>query len=143
MRADFLLRDHKAGILKKLVDVGLSHISIGVERANDDDLRGMGKTCYSQDIVKECMHILKDKYPQVFRQATFIVGTRDESKRSLLEQVKYAKEITADYPAFHPLTPVPGTELWEESQKEGWLEIKDFRYDDWNTPVMSSRDISI
>lgn len=142
MRADFLLRDEKAGILKKLVDAGLSHVSIGVERESNDDLKNMGKACYSQQIVKECMHMLKSRYPQVFRQATFIVGIRNETQKTLLEQVKYAKAIAADYPAFHPLTPVPGTELWEEAQRKGWLEVKDFRYYDWYTPVMSSEYLS-
>lgn len=142
MRADLILRDEKAGIFKKLVDSGLSHISIGVERADDADLRAIGKNCYSQDITRECMHILKHKYPQVFRQATFIIGVRSETRDSIFRQVEYAKEIAADYPAFHPLTPVPGTEAWREAKEKGWLEIEDFSYYDWITPVMSSNYLS-
>ncbi len=142
MRADFILRDEGKGIFKKLVDSGLSHISVGAERADSAELTQMGKACYSQDVVKECMHMLKDKYPRVFRQVTFIVGTRDETAKSMSRQVEYAKEIAADYPAFHPLTPVPGTELWNEAKRNGWLEITDFRYYDCNTPVMSSKYLS-
>lgn len=142
MRADLLLRDEKAGILKKLVDSGLSHISIGVERAEDTDLQDLGKSSYSQDMIRECMSILKYKYPQVFRQATFIVGIRNETRDSILRQVRYAKEIAADYPAFHPMTPVPGTEVWREAKEKGWLEIEDFSYYDWITPVMSSKYLS-
>jgi anaerobic magnesium-protoporphyrin IX monomethyl ester cyclase len=142
MRADFMLRDEKAGVLKKLVDSGMSHICIGAERADNEGLRSIGKNCYSSDMVKECLHLLKNKYPQVFRQVTFIVGTRGETRKSLLNQVKYAKEIYADYPAFHPLTPVPGTEAWREAKEKGWLEIKDFSYYDWVTPVMSSDTLS-
>jgi len=142
MRADLILRDEKAGIFKELVRSGLSHISIGVERADDLDLKSIGKDSYSKDIVKECMYILKNKYPQVFRQATFIVGIRNETKSSLLKQVRYAKEIDADYPAFHPMTPVPGTEFWREAKEKGWLEIEDFSYYDWVTPVMSSEHLS-
>lgn len=142
MRADLILRDEKAGIFKKLVRSGLSHISIGVERADNADLKGMGKNSYSQDIIRECMHILKHRYPQVFRQATFIVGIRSETKESILKQVRYAKEIDVDYPAFHPMTPVPGTDTWREAKEKGWLEIEDFRYYDWITPVMSSEYLS-
>jgi anaerobic magnesium-protoporphyrin IX monomethyl ester cyclase len=139
MRADCLLRDEKAGVLKRLVKSGLSHISIGVERAESNELKAIGKNCYSRDMIEECMHILKNKYPQVFRQVTFIVGVRSETKESLLQQCDYAKAIAADYPAFHPLTPVPGTESWREAKQKGWLEIEDFRYYDWATPVMSSK----
>lgn len=142
MRADFILRDEKAGVFKKLVDSGLSHISIGAERASDEELRSIGKKCYSQDVIRECLHILKNKYPQVFRQVTFIVGIRDETKQSILQQIKYAKDIAADYPAFHPLTPVPGTEAWREAKEKGWIEIEDFSHYDWVTPVMSSKYLS-
>ena len=142
MRADLILRDEKAGIFKKLVDSGLSHISIGVERADNTDLKDMGKNCYSQEMIKECMYILKHKYPQVFRQATFIIGIRNETRDSILNQLQFAKEIAADYPAFHPMTPVPGTESWREAKQKGWLEIEDFRYYDWITPVMSSKYLS-
>ena len=142
MRADLILRDEKAGIFKKLVNSGLAHISIGVERAEDADLKDLGKNGYSQDMIRECMYILKHKYPQVFRQATFIVGIRNETRDSILRQVRYAKEIAADYPAFHPMTPVPGTEAWREAKEKGWLEIEDFSYYDWITPVMSSKYLS-
>jgi anaerobic magnesium-protoporphyrin IX monomethyl ester cyclase len=139
MRADFLLRDEKAGVLKKLVNSGLSHISFGVEREENEELKNVGKDCYSQEMVRECMHILKHKYPQVFRQVTFLVGIRSETRESLLQQAKYAKELSADYPAFHPLTPVPGTEAWQEAKQKGWIEIEDFGHYDWVTPVMSSK----
>lgn len=139
MGSDLILYNGKAGIFKKLVDSGLSHISIGVERSDDTDLKDLGKNGYSQDMIRECMHILKHKYPQVFRQATFIVGIRNETRDSILRQVRYAKEIGADYPAFHPMTPVPGTEAWREAKEKGWLEIEDFSYYDWITPVMSSK----
>jgi anaerobic magnesium-protoporphyrin IX monomethyl ester cyclase len=142
MRADLLIRDEKAGVLKKLVDSGLSHISFGAERAENDELKNVGKDCYSQEMIRECMYILKHKYPQVFRQVTFIIGIRSETRESLLQQVEYAKELSADYPAFHPLTPVPGTEVWEEARQKGWLEFEDFSYYDWVTPVMPSKHLS-
>ncbi len=142
MRADLILRDEKSGVFKKLADSGLTHISIGAERATDEGLKSIGKKCYSSEMIKECLSLLKNKYPQIFRQITFIVGTREETKESILNQVKYAKEIAADYPAFHPLTPVPGTEAWREAKEKGWLEVEDFSCYDWNTPVMPSKYLS-
>lgn len=139
IRADFILRDEKEGIFEKLVRAGLSHISIGVERAVNEELEDLGKKFYREDITKECFHLLKNKYPEVFRQATFIVGIRSETKESMLKQLQYAKEISADYPGFHPLTPVPGTKLWEEAMEKGWIEVKDFSKYDWITPVMPSK----
>lgn len=142
MRADLIVRDEKANVFKKLVDSGLSHISIGVERATDSSLNSIGKSCYSEEMTKKCFQILREKYPQVFRQATFVVGIREETRESMLEQVGYAREIAADYPGFHPITPVPGTELWKEAKEKGWIEIEDFSQYDWLTPVMSSGYLS-
>lgn len=139
MRADYLLRDEKLGIMEKLVKAGLSHISIGAERADNEDLSDLGKQCYNVDMVKEAMRMLRRKYPQVFRQVTFIVGIRNETKESMLQQLEYAKELQVDYPAFHAITPVPGTKLWEDAKRNGWLEVTDFSYYDWATPVMSSK----
>jgi anaerobic magnesium-protoporphyrin IX monomethyl ester cyclase len=142
MRADLMVRDDKLGIMKKLVKAGLSHVSIGAERADNGDLSNMGKNFYKTEIVREAMDILARKYPQVFRQVTFIVGVRNETKKSMLSQLAYARELKADYPAFHPITPVPGTRLWDEANKKGWLEVKDFSYYDWSTPVMASEHLS-
>ncbi|MCX5867905.1 MAG: radical SAM protein [Proteobacteria bacterium] len=139
MRADFILRDEQEGIFEKMVRSGLSHVCIGVERAEDDQLKDFGKNFYSADKTRRCFELLRRKYPSVFRQATFIVGTREETRESMQSQLEFAKELKADYPAFHPLTPVPGTELWEEANHNGWIEVKDFRSYDWMTPVMSSR----
>ena len=42
MRADCIVRDEKKGILADQVKAGLSHILIGVERAEDDNLTELG-----------------------------------------------------------------------------------------------------
>lgn len=141
MRADFLVRDEEMGVLEKLVDSGLSHVCIGVERKFDENLKLLNKD-YTRERTKRCFEILKNKYPGVFRQGTFIVGLRNETKETMLEQLDFAEELDLDYPAFHPLTPVPGTEIWERAKQEDWLEIEDFEAFDWLTPVMSSKNLS-
>lgn len=142
MRADCMLKDEKNGVMEKLVRAGLKHCCIGVERASSKDLSHMNKEFYSTDLVKECLHMLRDKHPQVFRQVTFIVGIREESRESMLSQVDYARELCADYPGFHPMTPVPGTKEWREAKEKGYLELTDYKYYDWFTPVMSSKYLS-
>ncbi len=141
LRADLMVRDEKLGVLKKMVDSGMSHVCIGVERATDSELRLLNKS-YSSDMVRDSFRILKEKYPQVFRQGTFIFGFRNETKESMRRMFEYAKELDLDYPGFHPITPVPGTKTWEEAKEKGWLEVDDYRKYDWVTPIMSSRKMS-
>jgi len=142
MRLDAILRDERAGVFEKLVRSGLSHICVGVERVHNDQLQGFGKGFYSEADTREVFAILNRKYPSVFRQATFIVGVRDETPGSLDEMVNFAMELNADYPGFHPITPVPGTAFWDTAHQEGWLEVKEFAKFDWMTPVMGSRTMT-
>jgi anaerobic magnesium-protoporphyrin IX monomethyl ester cyclase len=142
MRADFILRDHKNGVMEKLVRSGLAHLCIGVERVEDDQLGDWRKKFYSSNRTAETFAILKNDYPQVFRQATFIVGERDETRESMQRQLDFAKALDPDYPAFHPLTPFPGTAIYDEALANGWLEIEDFDYFDLNTPVMRSATLT-
>jgi anaerobic magnesium-protoporphyrin IX monomethyl ester cyclase len=137
MRSDCIIRDEKRGIMDKLVKAGLRHLCIGVERAEDERLKDFNKGFYNNDQLRETFRIL-DKYPQIFKQATFIVGTKYETRESLFRQADLAKELNVDYPAFHPITPVPGTPLFDEAMQEGWLTMEDFTDFDWMTPLVDS-----
>ncbi len=142
MRADYILRDDKLGIFKKLVDSGLVRVCIGVERAMSDELSALGKRGYNTNVVNKCFRLMKDKYPQIFRQATFITGLKKETKESMMRLLDYAKELDPDFPSFHPITPIPGTNFWKEAIKNNWIEEWDFGKYDWMTPIISSEYLS-
>lgn len=142
MRADGIVRDEEKGILEKLVRAGLSHILIGVERAEDDTLTMLDKRFYSGGVAEQAIRIFKERYPEVFIQATFIVGTRDETPESLDKQIALAKRLDVDFPAFHPITPVPGTPIFDEALREGWITEEQFDDFDWLSPVLDSKYMS-
>jgi len=142
MRADCLLRDEKSGILEKMVRSGLTHICIGIERPEGEVLESFNKKFYKPSITEEIIGVFRRKYPQVFLQGTFIVGHRRETRESLLSLGEYAKRLGLDFPAFHPLTPVPGTVMYDEAIANGWLKGVDFEEFDWSTPVMDSEHLT-
>jgi len=142
MRADYLVRDHESGVLAELVRAGLSHVSIGAERVEDSELAAFRKRHYSADTTRRAFSILKQHHPSVFRQATFIVGVPDETRESMLRQLEFARELDLDYPGFHPMTPVPGTPLWDQALEGGTLEADRFDQFDWATPVVPSRHMT-
>ncbi len=142
IRSDALLRDEKEGVFEEIVKSGLCHLCIGAERSSDTELSQFGKKFYAKSSTLETFEILNKKYPNIFKQATFLVGVRDETYSSLDEQLKLAKELKADHPAFHPLTPVPGTELFKEAIKKNWLVTKDFKKFDWATPILKTKYLS-
>lgn len=138
MRADCVLRDHKKGILADQVRAGMSHILIGVERAEDDNLKSLDKRFYTGGVARQAIEIFKKHHPDVFIQCTFIIGVKEESRKTLQLQVDMAKEIDVDFPAFHPITPVPGTPIYDDAIRNGHITEEDFDSFDWLTPVLDS-----
>jgi len=138
MRADCIVRDERRGILEEQIRAGLSHILIGVERAEDESLVALDKRFYQGGTAERAIAIFKEKYPHVFIQATFIVGFKDEDHDSLRRQVKLAKRLDIDFPAFHPITPVPGTPVFDDAIANGDITYEDFAAFDWLSPVMDS-----
>ena len=142
MRADAIVRDEEIGVLELMVRSGMVHVCVGVEHTDPEKLASMGKGFYSKDMSMQCFRILREKYPGVFRQGTFIVGLRKETRETMLAQSLYARELNLDYPGFHPITPVPGTDVWREFKEKGWIEVTDFTQYDWMTPIVSSETMT-
>jgi len=139
MRADSIVRDEKKGILEAQVRAGLSHILVGVERAEDETLTGLDKRFYTGGTAEAALKIFREKYPEVFVQATFIVGVEDEDQESLDRQLDMAMGLGVDFPAFHPITPVPGTIVFDEAIRDGKITMDEFDEFDWMTPVLDSK----
>jgi len=138
-RADGVVRDEKLGILEKLVRAGLRHVLIGVERAEDSTLEDMNKRFYQGGVAEQALRIFKRRYPQVFLQGTFIVGVKDETPDSMERQAALARRLNIDFPAFHPITPVPGTPIYDAAIREGKITESMFDEFDWLTPVLDSQ----
>jgi anaerobic magnesium-protoporphyrin IX monomethyl ester cyclase len=139
MRADCIVRDEDKGILQAQVDAGMRHILIGVERAEDDALVSLDKRFYKGGVAERAIQIFKEKYPEVFIQATFIVGVEDENLESLARQVELAQRLDIDFPAFHPITPVPGTPIYDDAIQNGHITEEDFDNFDWMSPVLDTK----
>jgi anaerobic magnesium-protoporphyrin IX monomethyl ester cyclase len=142
VRADLLLEQEKQGILQKMVKAGLRHVLMGGERANETDMKFIGKTGLNGMETYHITHLLKKKYPQVFRQATFVTGIRTETRESMMKLGEYTRKTALDFAAFHPIMPYPGTPLWDKANKEGWIETKNFSKYDMFHPIMSSNHLN-
>ena len=142
VRADLMLEQEKKGLLEKMVKAGLRHCLFGGERPVKEELEAVGKHGMSPDALRDICGVLKEKYPQVFRQATFTTGIRSETAESMDRLARYSREVGLDFAAYHPLQPYPGTPLWDEASREGWIEEEDFSNFDMFYPVMSSEQLS-
>lgn len=135
-RLDTLMQQEEAGVLPLMVKAGLRHVLVGVERGTDHDYASIQKSRYNRAQTIAAFHLLRDKYPQVFRQGTFITGLRADDRESIRDLLTLAHEADLDFAAFHPYTPFPGTPVFDEAVREGWLEEKDYANFDMFNPVM-------
>jgi anaerobic magnesium-protoporphyrin IX monomethyl ester cyclase len=136
VRADLLLEQERKGILDKMVRAGLRHCLFGGERPTKEELAEVGKNDMPATALSEACHLLKHKYPQVFRQATFTTGIRSETPESMARLGRFTRSCALDFAAFHPLQPYPGTPLWDQASAGGWIGEEDFSNFDMFCPVL-------
>ncbi|MGM5487591.1 MAG: B12-binding domain-containing radical SAM protein [Nanobdellota archaeon] len=141
MRADYLVRDEKAGIFARQVQAGVRQVMIGVERPDDSELASLEKTGYTYSTVKEAFGMVR-RYPTVLSIATYIYGIPEETKSSLRRFYQQLSKIPYDIGVPIPLTPNPGTKYFSELDADGLLEQKSFRFYNFVNPVARSRFLS-
>ncbi|HDI00805.1 MAG TPA: radical SAM protein, partial [Candidatus Bathyarchaeota archaeon] len=136
-RADLIVRDRD--ILGLMKEAGLFWVLIGVEGASDAELRRYGKGITLRQ-VREAFRALREH--DIITQAMFIIGERWDTKASILAKERLAEELDADFVIFTPLTPFPGTPLYELAKGQGWIEEKDWSKYDLAHVIMPTETLS-
>lgn len=143
LRTDFTVRDEKLGILEKMVRSGLSYCYMGVERESAEELKNLKKTGHLPEISREAFTIFKEKYPQVIRQATYLLGLPDDTRGSLMALEKFASSLHTDYDIFYPFFSLPGTYIYKEVRANNLTDevrFRDFKFT--NNLIVSKTGLS-
>ncbi len=141
VRADRLLEQERDGVLSLMVKAGFRHTLVGAEHHTGESLEFLNKGIRDADVTIEAFQLLARKYPEVFRQATYITGLPDDTEESIKALVKHAHDSDLDFAAFHPVQPFPGTPFYQEALDEGLIEETSFDKYDMFYPVMRTRNI--
>jgi hopanoid biosynthesis associated radical SAM protein HpnJ len=107
--------------LKILKENGLRLLLVGYESGNQQILYNIKKGMridVAKQFTKDC-HTLGIKI-----HGTFIVGLPGESQETLRETIAFAKEINPHTIQVSLAAPYPGTFLYNQAVKEGWLDIE-------------------
>ena len=105
--------------LKKLKDGGLRLLLVGYESGNQQILHNIKKGMrieVAEQFTKDC-HALG-----VAIHGTFILGLPGESKETIRETVEFAKRINPHTIQVSLAAPYPGTFLYDQAVKNGWLD---------------------
>ena len=148
MRADFIYRDIKNGIFKKLYDDAyLRHIIVGIEKGTQFGLDTLGK--HTKPTHSEYMvRWIRENCRDLFVQGTFISGLWEDKPEDFYAQERFAKAIGVDYPCFHVVTPFPGTDIykWYDDQNliDKTISFEDYEFDTAIVPTkyMTQQEIA-
>lgn len=111
-RADIVNRE----LAKKLAKAGLSHVSIGIESANPEVLKTMGKGETIEDIERG-IDILTSEGIDVRGQ--FMIGNPGDTLETTKESIAFAIESNLTSAIMGTAVPIPNTQLWNYVQEHG------------------------
>jgi radical SAM superfamily enzyme YgiQ (UPF0313 family) len=114
--------------LDRIVESGCKGLLIGFESIHPDNLRQMNKR-FNGGIEKyqESIRKLKARHLKIY--GSFVIGYDHETRQSIQETVEFAIDQKLTIATFYPLTPFPGTGLYERLKKENRLIREDWWLD--------------
>jgi anaerobic magnesium-protoporphyrin IX monomethyl ester cyclase len=126
-------------LLGKMSRVGINWLLLGVESHNQKSLNRYKKKTKPEQAI-EAVNLLKKN--NIFSQATCIIGERYDSHESIEQLRQFMNNMDPDLAIFMTLTPFPGTDLFEEAKRNGWIENKNWADYDMAHAIMPTEFLS-
>jgi anaerobic magnesium-protoporphyrin IX monomethyl ester cyclase len=130
---------HQA-LLPALREAGNRWILLGVESSNESTLDAFNKKIMPSDSQK-AIKLLKAH--DIFTQAMVIIGERKDSAESIAHLRASVNEMDPDLAIYTILTPFPGTKIYEEAKRNGWIEDTNWAHYDMTHAIMPTEHLSL
>ncbi|MDP3387254.1 MAG: cobalamin-dependent protein [Eubacteriales bacterium] len=134
-RADFIANNED--LIERLANIGLSAVIVGLESYRDKDLDSYNKHTSIEENEK-AVEILK-KY-DIELYATLILPM-DFTKKDFISLGLWIKKLGIKFVNLQPLTPLPGTDIFSEYEKD--LIIKRDDYEKWDLAHLALKPIHL
>jgi len=115
--------------LKVLKKAGMRLMCVGFESGNQKILNSMNKRT---DLATIERFVRDSKRLGIMIHGCFMVGSPEDSEKTIMETFHFAKHLNTDTAQFFPVMVYPGTTLYRLMVKNGHINTKNFR--DWLTP---------
>ncbi len=126
-------------MIKAMSKAGFICIFVGFESFKQMSLDQMEKQ-YTLDKVRKSIDICHKNGIIVF--GSFIIGNIGENSDDVWRTLKLMKELEVDLMMTLPITPFPGTPLYDDVVEKGWFP-EDFRWEKWDIhAVMDTPDMT-
>ena len=136
-RADFI--SENADIIAELKSIGLQAVIVGIESVRAKDLQAYNKKT-TKEINEKCIRILKALDIELY--ATLIIPL-DFSTSDFSELTRWLKKLQVRFVNLQPLTPLPGTEIFDSYTPELLVERESYEVWDMAHVVLKPEFMSI
>lgn len=126
-------------ILSNMKKAGFKNITVGLESLDEKTLYSFKKTKNAARYIERYKRIVKYCNKIGIRVDSFYIVPRDGDKKTILKELKFIKNLSRGYLFIHPITPFPGTGIWDE--KENFTTNDLTKYDGHNQ-IMSSNTLN-
>ena len=131
-------------LMETMRDAGCFAVWLGVESGSEVILGAMNKRIKLDQtrLAYKTAHQLG-----LMTIANVVLGFPGETEQTARETIRFVKELNPDDVGFYIATPYPGTPMYEQVKKNGWLRITDFdKYDTagptFETPSLNMEKIA-
>jgi anaerobic magnesium-protoporphyrin IX monomethyl ester cyclase len=136
-RCDDVIKNKE--VLPKLRKAGLHWVMMGVESPNTTTLQSFRKGIATEQ-AKKAVSLLKEN--DIFSHAMFVIGDRKDTRESIDTLKEFADELDPDFAIFTALTPFPGTEIYDEAKRMGWIEDDNLSHYDMAHAIMPTETLT-
>jgi anaerobic magnesium-protoporphyrin IX monomethyl ester cyclase len=136
-RCDDIIRNKEA--LPRLRKSGLNWVLLGVENSNTQTLESFKKGITPAD-AKFAVRLLQDN--GIFAHAMVIIGSRKDTHQTIVQLKEFANDLDPDFIMFGILTPFPGTEIYAEAERNGWIMDRNWSHYDMIHAIMPTETLS-
>ena len=131
-------------LMKTMLSAGCFAVWLGVESGSEAILGAMNKRI-KLDQTRAAYKTAHEV--GLMTIANVVLGFPGETEKTARETIRFVKELNPDDVGFYVATPYPGTPMYEEVKKNGWLRVTDFdRYDTagptFETPSLSMETLA-
>ena len=111
-------------LLHRMAQVGLRKLGIGLESATERIREGVYQKGVAADAVQETVRQARDEGVQTL--LFLMLGAPGETRREMLETIRYASRLPATEASFSLFVPIPGTTLYDQMVAQGYQMSQDY-----------------